>query len=246
MLQRPETMMQLEATGISVRFGGISALSDVRLSLSRGEVVGLIGPNGAGKTTLVNCLTGFQKPNEGVILVDGAQTAGWTAADFRARGVSRTFQSGRLFSDMTVSENVEVPLVALGLARGKARREAMDILARLGIVTLADKFAGVLPYTDERRVGIARALAMRPKFVLLDEPAAGMSDSECEELMHIIRKLPCTFDCGVLLIEHNMTLVMSVSDRLHVLDGGRTLVEGTPDEVRCNGAVIEAYLGTEA
>ncbi|MEI5680777.1 ABC transporter ATP-binding protein [Mesorhizobium sp. CCNWLW179-1] len=235
----------LIAEGVTVRFGGLRALSDINLTLRPSEIVGLIGPNGAGKTTLVNCLSGFQKPTSGSVIVNNASTASWTAADFRFNGVARTFQSGRLFTDLTVRENIEVPLVALGMSRAKARREATALLEQTGLAASADKDAATLPYTDERRVGIARALAMQPSYLLLDEPAAGMSDSECEELMAIVQSLPRQFGCGVLLIEHNMTVVMNVSDRIHVLDVGQTLAEGRAEEIRGNLAVIDAYLGSE-
>ncbi|MCL8000407.1 ABC transporter ATP-binding protein [Brucella sp. 21LCYQ03] len=240
-----QTRKELVANNVSVRFGGLVALSNISLSLRPQEIVGLIGPNGAGKTTLVNCLSGFQKLSEGHITVNGADASRWSAANYRLNGVARTFQSGRLFADLSVRENIEVPMVALGMSRARARRDSTALLERLGLGSVGDKDASTLPYTDERRVGIARALAMNPTYMLLDEPAAGMSDSECHELMEVIKVLPTEFGCGVLLIEHNMTVVMSVSNRLHVLDVGKTLAEGSADEVRNNTAVIEAYLGAE-
>ncbi len=236
---------ELRAEAVSVSFGGLKALQDVNLTVAPGEVVGLIGPNGAGKTTLVNCLTGFQKPVSGTIFLNGEDTTSWDPVAFRNQGVARTFQGGRLFADMTVLENVEVPFVCSGLSRAEARRRALELLDGLGIASIAKSLASVLPYTDERRVGIARALAGQRNFVLLDEPAAGMSDSECEELMHLVETLPAKFGCGVILIEHNMTVVLKVSHRIHVLDGGRTIAEGTPHSIRTNPAVIEAYLGAE-
>jgi branched-chain amino acid transport system ATP-binding protein len=235
----------LRADAVSVRFGGLDAVADVSLAIGAGEILGLIGPNGAGKTTLVNCLSGFQSPTRGRVLLDGRDSSGWSASRFRFEGVSRTFQAGRLFRDMTVAENVEVAAVSLGLSRRGARRQVSQILSQLGIVDLASKIAGTLPYTDERRVGIARALIMAPKFILLDEPAAGMSGHECEHLMEIIVRIPKDYRCSVLLIEHNMSVIMGVCDRIHVLDGGRTLASGTPAEMLRNQAVISAYLGSE-
>ncbi len=236
----------LAADKVSVQFGGLAALTDVSLQLYPREIVGLIGPNGAGKTTLVNCLSGFQKPGSGRVTIGGAATAGWSAADFRKKGVARTFQSGRLFADLTVQENVETPMVALGLSRAAARSAAREILTQTGLIDVAGKYAAALPYTDERRVGIARALAQSPDFILLDEPAAGMSDSECDELMEIVRAMPGKFGCGVLLIEHNMSVVTNVSDRVHVLDVGRTLATGSAVEVLNSPEVIEAYIGSDA
>ncbi|HWL70083.1 MAG TPA: ABC transporter ATP-binding protein [Geminicoccus sp.] len=235
----------LAAQNVSVRFGGLTAIGDVTLGLEREKILGLIGPNGAGKTTLVNCLTGFQRPTEGSILLGGQDTAGWSAERFRHQGVARTFQAGRLFKDLTVVENVEVTGTGMGLGRRQAHHLAMELLAWLGMADKADIVAGTLPYTDERRVGIARALFLGPAFLLLDEPAAGMADAECDELAQIVLDIPRTFTCGVLLIEHNMRMVMGTCDFIHVLDSGRTIAEGTPAEIQRNKKVLAAYLGGE-
>jgi branched-chain amino acid transport system ATP-binding protein len=241
----PPATFSLSAEALSVSFDGLRAISGVSLTFFKGEILGLIGPNGAGKTTLVNCLTGFQAPTEGKAKLGNEETARWSAADFRKAGVARTFQSGRLFREMSVLENVEVTGVALGLSRRVAQREAMELLDWMGIAKCAHQVAGTLPYTDERRVGIARALLRCPNFLLLDEPAAGMSDHECEELATLVRRIRAELECGVLLIEHNMAVVMEICDRVHVLDGGRTLAQGSPAEVRKDPAVISAYLGAE-
>ena len=235
----------LTARELSVSFEGLSALENVDLALRPKEILGLIGPNGAGKTTFINAMTGFQEPTRGSVHLGGADVTRWPPHRIRRAGVARTFQSGRLFRDLPVSENVEVSAVNMGLNRKRAHAHAMQILDWIGLADKAGALAGTLPYTDERRVGIARALAMNPAFVLLDEPAAGMSDLECDHLMKIILDIPKRFGAGVLLIEHNMRVVMNICSRIHVLDGGRTVAHGAPREVQANPAVIAAYLGTK-
>lgn len=239
------TMRTLAVENITVRFSGLVAISSVSLSFKTGEILGLIGPNGAGKTTFVNCLSGFQKLSEGLITLDDDDIANWSPAQCRRQGISRTFQASRLFNDMSVLENVEVAGVGLGLSRREGQRRALELLDYLGLMGRVYDQAGSLPYTDQRRLGIARALIMEPAFVLLDEPAAGMSEAECEELGAIVRELPGKFGCGVLLIEHNMAVIGSVCDRVHVLDGGTTLAHGLPKEVMANKAVLAAYLGDD-
>jgi branched-chain amino acid transport system ATP-binding protein len=234
---------ELTALDVTVRFGGVVALSDVSLTLSRSSILGLIGPNGAGKTTLVNCLTGFCTPSAGEISLGGHSMGGRSPQYHRLSGISRTFQAGRLFKEMSVHENVEVAGVALGLSRRVAAQQASDLLHWLGIGTHLNTIAGSLPYTEERRVGIARALISAPQFILLDEPAAGMSDVECDELMKIISMVPKQFACGVLLIEHNMRVVMNVCDEISVLDGGRSIARGSPEAVQRDPVVVSAYLG---
>ena len=236
---------QLAVERLSVHFEGLAALSEVSLAVQRHEVFGLIGPNGAGKTTLVNCLTGFQRPSLGRVLLNGEDATGWQPDYFRRAGVARTFQSGRLFKDMSVLDNVEVTAVSLGHTRRAARQLALKLLGWIDLADKAHLLASALAYTDQRRVSIARALVITPAFLLLDEPAAGMSDSECEHLMALIRSIPQTFGCGVLLIEHNMRVVMGISDRIHVLDGGRTIAEDTPDKIQRHEGVLAAYLGME-
>ena len=243
-VQQPDAEgLTLEATDVSVRFEGLTAVDNVNETIQRGEIVGLIGPNGAGKTTLINVMTGFQQPTAGKVVLAGKVISEFSPHWIRRHGVARTFQAGRLFREMSVKENVEVAAVGMGLGRKRAHAHAMELLDWIGLADRAEYPAGVLPYTDERRVGIARALVMNPKFVLMDEPAAGMSDLECDNLMQFVVEIRERFQCGVLLIEHNVRVVMGVCERIHVLDSGRTIARGSPQEIQNDPAVIKAYLG---
>lgn len=239
-------MRQLEADTISVAFAGLKALSDVRLSVRPGHVTGLIGPNGAGKTTLVNVLTGFQAPTSGAVKLDGASLAGLAPHQVRRRGIARTFQGGRLFRDLPVIDNLEVTGVGLGLSRRAAVAEARAMLDWVGIAPLAERIAGTLPYTDERRVAIGRALMGRPGYLLLDEPAAGMSAPEAAELAALIRRIASELNCGVLLIEHNVGLVLQTCDHIVVLDSGAVIEDGPPEQIRASDTVRHAYMGSAA
>jgi branched-chain amino acid transport system ATP-binding protein len=242
--RRPAAAATLQARAVTVRFDGLTAIEDVSLALGRDEVLGLIGPNGAGKTTLVNVLTGFERPSAGQVLLAGEDVTRWPAHRRARAGLARTFQGVRLFRGLSVLENLEAAAVGGGLARAAAERRAGEILRWMGLERRAFDQADTLPYGDERVVGIGRALAGAPSFVLLDEPAAGLSDAECDDLMRLIARIPGEFGCGVLLIEHNMRVVMGVCRRIHVIASGRTVAEGTPAEIQRDAAVIEAYLGT--
>ncbi|MEZ5925681.1 MAG: hydantoinase/oxoprolinase family protein [Hyphomicrobiaceae bacterium] len=236
----------LISEGVSVQFEGLKALSEVSLEIPSGRITGLIGPNGAGKTTLVNVLTGFQAPDRGQVRIDGEAVAGNPAHMLRRLGIARTFQSGRLFRELPVVDNLEVTGVGLGLSRPEAIKEAERVLAWLGIAHLADTIAGALPYTDERRVAIGRAIMMKPRYVLLDEPAAGMSAEESRDLARIIRLIASEMGIGVLLIEHNIGLVLEVCERIFVLDSGEIVDVGTPEQIRTSDIVRHAYMGTQS
>jgi branched-chain amino acid transport system ATP-binding protein len=234
----------LRAAAVSRSFEGVQALQGVDLRVGRGEVVGLIGPNGAGKTTLINVITGFDRPTEGAVEVDGRDVTRWKAAR-RARSarLARTFQHGHLFGGLSVRENVEVAALGVGAGPRAARERAGRVLETLGLAGRADEPAAGLPHGDERKVGVARALATEPNYVLMDEPAAGLSEPEVPALIEVIRSVRDDHGAGVLLVDHNMALIMRVCDRIHVLDQGRTLAEGTPGEIRANIDVTSAYLG---
>jgi branched-chain amino acid transport system ATP-binding protein len=221
-------------------------LRDVTLELHRHEVVGLIGPNGAGKSTLVNVLTGFDVPDDGVVELDGRDITRWSPHRRGRHGLARTFQHSRSFRGLSVRENVEVAALGAGASTRAARRRADELLGRLRLTPYATAAAGSLAHGDERRLGVARALATEPSFVLLDEPAAGLPEAEVPDFAAVIRSVRDDHDAGVLLIDHNMALVMDVCDRIQVLDHGATLAEGTPMEIRGNIDVASAYLGESA
>jgi branched-chain amino acid transport system ATP-binding protein len=236
----------LRAAGVSRAFAGVQALRDVTLELHRHEVVGLIGPNGAGKSTLVNVLTGFDFPDEGEVELEGRDVTRWRPHKRGRAGLSRTFQHSRSFRSLTVRENVEVAALGVGARSREARRRAETLLESLQLVPYADVPAGSLPHGDERRLGVARALATEPRFVLMDEPAAGLPEAEVPAFADLVRSVRDDHDAGVLLIDHNMALIMDVCDRIQVLDRGLTLAEGTPSEIRGNLDVAAAYLGESA
>lgn len=236
----------LRATAVSRSFAGVDALRDVTLEIGRGEVVGLIGPNGAGKTTLVNVMTGFDLPTSGVVELEGRDITSWKPHRRGRAGLARTFQHSHSFGSLSVRENVEVSALGAGAKPRDARRRATELLDLLGIAGKADARAAALAHGDERKLEVARALAIDPRFVLMDEPAAGLPEAEIPDFADVLRAVRDEREAGVLLIDHNMALVMEVCDRIHVLDQGRTLAEGTPDAVRGNLDVTAAYLGESA
>lgn len=233
---------ELRVTGVSRSFAGVQALAGVSLFVQPGEVFGLIGPNGAGKSTLVNIISGYDMPDSGTVEVDGVDITR-SKSFVRARdGLARTFQHGHLFDGLTVRENIEVTALGIGRSRKQAFSLADQLLEEFHLSDRADQPAGSLPHGVERRVGVARALATEPRYVLLDEPAAGLNEGEIGEFADNIRHLSSR-GLGVLLIDHNVRLILNVCDRIHVLVEGKSLLEGTPDEVRASDELAEAYLG---
>jgi branched-chain amino acid transport system ATP-binding protein len=253
------TLLELER--LDKTFGGLRAVRGVSLTIERGRIFGLIGPNGAGKTTIFNVVTGVYQPDGGRILFENADISGLKPAEVAARGIARTFQNIRLFRAMSVEENVMVaghlahqagPWSAMLRTRrhledeAALRKRARELLEVLNLGACASDEAGSLPYGSQRRLEIARALMLAPKLLLLDEPAAGMNSNEARELERQIRFLRDELGLTVLLVEHNMSVVMSVCDRIHVVDHGETIAEGPPDEIRKDPKVLAAYLGQEA
>ena len=250
----------LDVRNLGIDFGGLTAVDGFNMTIGPTEIAGLIGPNGAGKTTIFNLLTSVYQPTRGSILVNGVNTKGMSTAKVNRLGVARTFQNIRLFTDMSALDNVKVGMhnsIKCGFissllrlppyfkAEKEANKRAMELLEFMGLADVADTKAGSLPYGVQRRLEIARALASNPSIILLDEPAAGMNPAETEELMHQIRRIRDTFQIAIFLIEHDMNLVMNVCEGIVVVNYGRIIAKGTPEQIKTNPAVIEAYLGKE-
>jgi len=233
----------LRATGVARAFEGVAALQGVDLEVRRHEIVGLIGPNGAGKTTLVNCMTGFDLPDTGAVALDEREITRWPVARRARAGLARTFQHGHLFKGLSVRENVEVAALGVGHSARAARRRARELLGLLNLEERVEQEAGLLPHGEEMKVGVARALATEPRYVLMDEPAAGLSDSEVPAFADVLRSVRDEHRAGVLVIDHNMALIMGVCDRVYVLDEGSLIAHGPPDTVRRDVQVAAAYLG---
>lgn len=253
-------MALLEVKNVTKNFGGLTAVGNVSIELNKGELVGLIGPNGAGKTTLFNLLTGVYEPTEGSIVLDGTELNGKTPYKIASLGLSRTFQNIRLFKNMTVLDNVLVgmsnnessgfltALLRLPNFYNKEKvlkEKALSLLAIFDLDKYSDYLAKNLPYGQQRRLEIVRALATNPKILFLDEPAAGMNPQETADLTNLIRQVKEQFNITIILIEHDMSLVMEVTERIYVLEYGRLIAHGLPEEIKTNKRVIEAYLGEE-
>ena len=250
----------LKVDNVSMVFGGLRAVSNLSMHIDEGELIGLIGPNGAGKTTAFNMITGVYTPTEGKVYFNGQQSSGKKSYQVTQMGMARTFQNIRLFSELSVIDNVKIAYnmhVTYNLADAIVRdgkylseeefitQKALDLLKIFHLEEEAHEVAKNLPYGKQRRLEIARALATEPKLLLLDEPAAGMTPQETKELMEMIRWIRKEFNLSILLIEHDMGLVMGVCERIYVLEYGMKIAEGTPDEIKQNARVIEAYLGEE-
>ena len=239
------TTGKLVAEQIRVHFEGVKAVDGVDLELEQGQIMGLIGPNGAGKTTFMNAVSNFVHRTTGRVILDGDDVTKLAPHQLAARGLVRTFQDVATFPELSVFENVELGALGSGLSRRKARQRAWELIENLELTHLASLPSSALPHGDERRVGIARAVAVNPKYLLLDEPAAGLDDNESIQLAETIATIRDELGCGVLLVEHDMRIIFKVCERIQVIDFGKPLAVGTPEEIRNNPDVIAAYLGVK-
>ncbi|PKQ16294.1 MAG: ABC transporter ATP-binding protein [Actinobacteria bacterium HGW-Actinobacteria-7] len=246
MEEQPKDVSTLEIRDLSKSFAGLRAVDGVSFSLKTGEILGLIGPNGSGKTTLINVVTGLLPATSGSVSVDGQRTSDRPPHRVARAGIARTFQTIRLFGELTVAENVEVAAVSMGKSRREAVHIAAALLDEMELSAFADRLASAVPFGHQRKLEIARALATAPKFLLLDEPAAGLNEEESDLLLELLKTIPERKQVGLLIVDHDMRLMMNLCDTLHVLNYGKTIAHGTPAEVKSNPEVVSAYLGSTA
>lgn len=235
----------MTVTGLAVHFGGVKAVDGVDMELVPGQILGLIGPNGAGKTTLINAITGFQRATAGRVVVRGRDVTGWSCHRLARFGVSRTFQGARVFPDLTTVENIQLGALGRGASRTETKKRAGELLDALDLFPYAHTPAASLPAGIQRRLGLARALACDPTFLLLDEPAAGTNEAETDELVAAIHTARSSHGCAILVIEHDMQVIMGLCDKVQVLENGHTIFSGSYADARTDRKVMTAYLGDE-
>lgn len=241
-----ENKSELKVNSVSKSFGKLKAVDRVSMHINTGEILGLIGPNGSGKSTFINIITGMMNKDDGAVFIGEKDVTRLPAYAVARSGLARTYQTVRLFRNLTCHENLVVGAIGVGIARHAANDIAYQLLEEMGLTDKADQLAQGLTFRDQRLLEIARALSAKPKFLLLDEPAAGLNELETDELLAVLKEMPAQKNIGVLIVDHDMRLIMELCDRLHVLNYGKTIAEGLPQEIKRTPEVIKAYLGSAA